>query len=72
MYSRNRVPYRNGSGCPDPTAHAAMEPIQREQDEADRRASLLLKAIKIICELAGFDLMNRIELKDRRTGRKYR
>lgn len=72
MYDRNRIPYRNGSGCPDPTAHAALEPIQRDQDEADRKAHLLLKVFKIISDLAGFDLINRIELKDRRTGRKYR
>lgn len=70
------VPYRNTEGYPDPTAHAAVSSVLREQQEkvieADTRCNLLIKAIKYIIDLSGFDLLARIEVRDRRTGRVYR
>lgn len=70
------VPFHNPEGYPDPTTHAAVSSVLREQQEkiieADSRCNLLIKAIKNIIDLAGFDLLARIEVRDRKTGRNYR
>lgn len=66
-------PYFNSEGYADPTAYAAMRTIQREENAAlDSRVNLLIKVIKFIATEAGFDVINRIELRDRKTGRKYK
>ena len=49
-----------------------MRGKQFEIDEADLRCNRLIKSIKTVIDLADFDLVARIEVKDRRTGRTYR
>lgn len=61
-------PWENNSGLPDPTAYAATRPISDEE----QRVGELVKVLKYIIRAAGFDLTNRIELRDRRSGRTYR
>lgn len=46
--------------------------IIREEDEQQKRLNTLIFVLKYIIRLAGYDLLNRIELKDRKTGREYR
>ena len=67
-----RINLYNASGCVDPTAQAALGLIQREQDEADERASVVIHVVKTMLDLAGYDLLKRIEIKDRKTGREYK
>lgn len=67
-----RFPYYNQDGYPDPTAYEAMAPIQKIQDDSDKRLAQLIKALKVIIELADYDLLARIEVRDRKTGRTYR
>lgn len=68
--------HRNSEGYPDPTAGAACSNIRREErrQEADRLAviSALIPIIKQTAELAGFEIVGRIVLKDKATGREYR
>ena len=66
------IPKRNEDGHFDPTAHDAMVNVQGEQDEADMRVKSAIRAVKTMLDLAGFDLVARIELRDRKTGRFYR
>lgn len=61
-------PYLNASGLPDPTAYEAI----KEVTEEDQRFQTLLRTIKNVIRLADYDLENRIELRDRRTGKVYR
>lgn len=63
---------RNAEGYKDPTAHAAMSTVLRQQDEADQRLAQLIKTLKNMIDLADFDLLERIEVRDRKTGRSYR
>lgn len=70
-----RVPYRNAEGYPDPTTHGALSNVMREyaaKEEADARCTQLIKVLKNTIDLAGFDLVARIEVRDRETGRTYR
>ena len=60
-------PWENASGLPDPTAYAAMKPT-----EAEIQVSKLVKALRAVAELFGFEIINRVEFRDKRTGRTYR
>lgn len=63
---------RNCEGYADPTAHAAMKNILHEEHEQQRRVSELVASLKSTIDKAGFDLLARIELRDRKTGKEYR
>lgn len=65
-------PWQNKEGYADPTAYHGLKPIIKEDDEQQKRLSTLIFVLKYIIRLAGFELLNRIELKDRRSGREYR
>lgn len=62
----------NASGCPDPTAYAAIEKVLKEEKELYGKVSELLKVLKTIIEWAGFELIGRIWLKDKKTGREFK
>ena len=64
------IPKRNPEGYLDLTAHDALSAIQAE--EADQRTAKLIVTLKNTIELSGFDLLARIEVRDRETGRIYR
>lgn len=68
----DKIPYRNPERYADPTAHAAMSAVQAVQDEADQRLARLIKTLKSLIDLADYDLLGRIALRDRRNGRVYR
>lgn len=63
---------KNSEGYTDPTAHAALRNIIQEENEQQRRVSELVGVLKFIIDKAGYDLIARIELRDRRTGKEYR
>ena len=65
-------PWNNAEGYPDPTAYNGLKPVIREEDEQQKRVNTLIFVLKYITRLAGFELLNRIEIKDRKTGREYR
>lgn len=65
-------PWQNGKGYNDPTAYAGMMPVIKEESEQQKRANALIYVLKYIINLAGFDLISRIEIKDRKNGREYR
>lgn len=63
---------KNAEGYSDPTAGAALSNILREENEQQKRVTALIGVLKYIIDAAGFDLLERIELRDRKTGREYR
>lgn len=65
-------PWQNKEGYSDPTAYEGLKPIIREEDEQQKRLNTLIFVLKYITRLAGFELLNRIEIKDRKTGREYK
>lgn len=67
-----KFPKRNASGCPDPTAHDALLPIAQEDAALEARTTRLIKAVKSFIDLAGYDLIARIEIRDRRSGKIFR
>ena len=69
---RKRALYKNQEGYHDPTAYHGTKNIIRDEDEQQKRVNTLIFVLKYITRLAGFELLNRIEIKDRKTGREYR
>lgn len=65
-------PYFNSEEYADPTAYAGTKNIIKEESETERRASELIKVLKFIIRLAGFELIERVKIKDTKTGRKFR
>ena len=68
----SKIPYRNSGGYADPTAYAALKPIAREEAALESKVNFLIKVLKFIANEAGFDVTNRIELCDRKTGRVFK
>lgn len=58
--------FYNGSGCADPTAYNAIRKV--EHDRAVENVNRLIKEIKALITNNGFVLLNRIELKDEKSG----
>lgn len=65
-------PRKNAEGYADLTAYNDMKKVVREEDDADKRVFELVGVLKFIIRAAGFELTERIQLKDKRTGRVYR
>lgn len=63
---------RNQEGYVDPTASIAVGQMSREENEVDKRAYDLIKVLKYIIRAAGFELMERVQVKDIKTGRVYK
>ena len=63
---------KNSEGYSDPTACDAVTKVMREENERQRRVSAVIGILKNAADLAGFDLVNRVVLRDRKTGREYR
>ena len=64
-------PRRNESGYLDPTAYTAIMNIEGSAVTIEdyERFHKLLKAIKNICDIAGFELAERVILADKKSGR---
>ena len=48
-------PHYNSSGCLDPTAYMAIRHVDQEMAAIDGRVSLVIKTVKNIIHLAGFE-----------------
>lgn len=59
-------------GYADPTASAAIGAVCREENDTDKRAYDLIKVLKFIIRSCGFELVERVQLKDTRSGREYK
>ncbi len=68
--------YKNSEGYPDPTTGEALNNITQEEKrrEAERLAVIsdLIPVLKKTAELVGFEVVGRIVLMDKETGKKYR
>jgi hypothetical protein len=64
-------PRRNASGYMDMTAYEAIKNVDREA-EAEKRYKKLLSTIFYICDLAGFHIEGRLEIRDKKTGKVWR
>ena len=72
MY-HGKDPRRNASGYVDMTAYKAITNADREAEaENEERFKKLLSTIFYICDLAGFHIEGRLEIRDKKTGKVWR
>lgn len=67
-----RNPYFNSEGYADPTAYAGTKNIIKEENETERKAAELIKVLKFIIRSCGFELIERVQIKDTKTGREFK
>lgn len=72
MRKKRGYPQRNAEGYSDPTAYGALQPMQAEKNEEEERLKRMVKTVKAVVEFAGFDLIERIQVRDRKSGRIYK
>ena len=63
---------KNGEGYNDPTAYEAIKKADADISAESWRFHEFLDTIFSICELADFELVERIVVKDKRTGKVWR
>lgn len=60
--------YKNKEGYPDPTAGDAI----READRPPEHVTWFIKTVKSIADLVDLEIVDRIRVKDKDTGKEYR
>lgn len=65
-------PKFNSEGYYDPTAYEGLKPIIKEEANQQKRVNELVQVLKYIIDKAGFEMLNRVALKDKKTGKEYR
>ena len=65
-------PYFNHECYPDPTAYHGLENVIREEKEVDKQVSDVVHVIKIICNISGFEIVGRVQLKHKKSGRVFK
>lgn len=71
---RDRMTYRNKEGYADPTAGAAIheaEPKVKKR-EYNPEVTNLVSVLKQMIDIAGYEMVGRIVLRDKDTGKEYR
>lgn len=58
----------NQAGYKDMVAYEAIQNVTQAEEEEKRRVTRTIYIIKAVVELAGFKLVNRLELEDIKTG----
>jgi len=67
-----RNPMFNSSGCKDLTAYHAIGNVIKEEKELDKRVYNLISVLKFIINWAGFELISRIEIRDKKTRKEFK
>lgn len=70
--SEHRNPKFNSEGYYDPTAYEGTREIIKEEAALQRRVNKLVNVVKYIIDKAGFDVCNRVVLRDKKTGKEFR
>ena len=73
--SNNGKPWLNESGCPDPTTYQVMKNIQKEErynNLVDDNAHKVVTAIKNILDVTGFELVERVQIRHKKSGKIYK
>ena len=65
-------PKYNSEGYADPTAYYGTKEIIREENKKKKRAYDLIKVLKFIIRSCGFELIERVKIKDTKTGREFK
>lgn len=63
---------RNAERYDDPTAYNAMKNIVNADREVKKKSDNLIGTIKLIADLAGFEIVGRIYIRHKESGKEFR
>lgn len=63
---------RNAERYDDPTAYKAMKNIVNADRDVKKKSDNLIGAMKLLAELAGFEIVGRIYLRHKESGKEFR
>lgn len=69
---RKSSPFFNAEGYADPTAYFGTKNIIKEETEMEEKVHTLVHVIRDIANLAGFEVIGRIQFKHKKTGREFK
>lgn len=64
--------YRNSEGYADPTAGAAMAATNKKEQEVEKLNHKLIQMFRLLVDLAGFEIVGRVTLKHKKSGRVFK
>ena len=65
---KEKDPRKNASGCSDLTAYNAIQNIDEEEEEFKK----LLRTLRYICNVAGFEFDGLVCIRNKESGRVYK
>lgn len=63
---------KNAEKYDDPTAYQAMKNIVTAEREVKKKADNLIGTMKLLADLAGFEIVGRIYLRHKKSGTEFR
>lgn len=65
-------PRRNAKGYLDVTAYLGTKNVIQEENEVERKNKDLIHTFRLLADMAGFEIVGRITIKHKKTGRIFR
>ena len=63
--------YKNQEGYADPTAGKAVAAVRTEEKDIDLLNHKIIQSFRITADLAGFEIIGRVKLKHKKSGRLF-
>ena len=70
--TRKNNPFYNDEGYADPTAFYGMKSIIKEETELENKVHTLVHIIRDVVDLAGFEVIGRIQFRHKKTGKEFK
>lgn len=64
--------YKNCEGYSDPTAGTAISAAAKEEQDIDKLNHKVIQSFRLLVDLAGFEIVGRVTLRHKRTGKIFR
>lgn len=64
--------YRNCEGYSDPTAGTAISKAAKEEQELEKLNHKIIQSFRLLVDLAGFEIVGRITLRHKRSGKIFK
>ena len=64
--------YKNSEVYVDPTAGAAQATVKRDEQDIDKLNHRVIQSFRLLVELAGFEIVGRVTLKHKKSGRVFK
>ena len=68
----NIMGYKNCEGYSDPTAGAAISATAKEEQEVEKLNHKVIQSFRLLVDLAGFEIVGRVTLKHKKTGKIFK